>query len=585
MKLTTISRRRLVLATMLIGLVGMAVAYWSHSKRKPRPVDVDALIDQLNEASNKVRFVGYFESGSEILQFSQPMEQLVALGDTAREPLYRRLNEKPIQNEVVLILGAIGDESTVRRLIEAYPEIDELHRCTEDLQADPDRFKVACFSCALVHLTQQSIGYNRWGADFTPWNRQKWQEWWNTYHKVFWVSDEPDDMVIEAQGLSYLRSRVITFQGGWFRDHKLRIETDPTGVPTFFPGNPPSQRTLKSLPQILAQLNKALKDEDVEVRICAVHQFRRLGPKAKDSVANLIVAITDDDGRVREAATSNFYWIGANGEEAIPALLDAFYHDRDDDVRHSAALSLSKVGDQAIPHLVQALQDKDPEVRRLAAWALCNHDPKRKDVIPALQAVSKDEDPQVRASVLGAMEIIDNENPRVFEALLAGLEDPAPVVRRACAWHFWRMGAPMAKNAAEALTCLFHDNDPTVREEAINTLDKIGSLTRKHIPVLIRLLKDEAWQVRSNAAQALGTFGPIAKPAVDDLGETLKDPEAQVRWNAASTLGNIGPDARTALPDLINALEDDDRHVQSNVRDALKKIDPTESCRACSMER
>jgi hypothetical protein len=81
-------------------------------------------------------------------------------------------------------------------------------------------------------------------------NRKKRQDWWAKNHKVFWISGEP-------------------------------------GGATFIPGNPASPRTLKSVPQILAQLDKALEDADPEVRAAAVEGYAKIGPKAKTTLEDV----------------------------------------------------------------------------------------------------------------------------------------------------------------------------------------------------------------------------------------------------------------------------------------------------------
>jgi HEAT repeat protein len=542
MKLPKLSKRRLIAAAILIGLIWLAVAHWaSHTKHKELTSDVDTLIELLSEPENKVQVVGHIVPGGEILKYSPPMEKLIALGDAAREPSHQRLGDERIQNEIVLVLGAIGDDSTVPLLIDAYPDSVVQREPPDSARTDPVRLKLICFSHALTYLTHEGISRSRWGTDFTPGNRKKWQEWWAKNHRVFWVTGEP-------------------------------------GRATYIPGNPPSPRTLKSVPQILAQLNLALQDADAEVRTAAAKRLAHVGPNAKGSVPNLIVALGDKDARVREAAANTFYFIGSSGEEAVPALLEAMRHDEVSNVRSNAALSLAKVGAPAIPHLLEALRDKDAEVRRLAAWSLGEHNPKRKDVLPALQTASKDTDPNVREYALSSMGIIDSENSDVFRALLAGLEDPSPVVRRGCAYDFWRMG-PRAQSAAKPLIGLLEDHDLGVRREAMNALLKIGSLTREHVPLLTKLLKDETWEVRSSAAEALGKIGPQAKAAVESLRETLRDPHPQVRWWSADALGNIGPGAKPAIPDLIKALRDKEDLVRTLAREALQKIDPTGAAR------
>jgi HEAT repeat protein len=524
--------------------MGVGVAFWAgHAKHEDQPADVIAsLIEQLGEPANKVEVVGHIVPGGEMLAYSPPMQRLIALGDAARAPLHRRLGDKRIQNEVVLILGAIGDDSTVPLLIDAYPDAAVPAEPAAVTHPDPIRLSHICFAHALTCLTHQSISRSRWGTDFSPANRKKWQDWWAKNRKVFWVTGEP-------------------------------------GTATFIPDSSPCPRTLKTVPEVLAQLDEALKDEDAQVRAAAADGYGRLGPQARGAVAHLIAALQDPDAAVRNAAAGACYFIQPDRLEVVLALLEAMRHDKVGNVRSSAALSLARVGEPALSHLLKALKDEDPETRRLAASALGEVAPKRKALLPALQAASRDKDANVRSYALGSMEIIDSSNPLVFQALLAGLADPSPVVRQGCAWHFGRMG-PRAEPATRRLVGLLQDKEDGVRREVIYALLRIGSLSGEHVPLLIALLKDKTWEVRASAAEALGKVGPGAKDAVEGLRKTLKDRQRQVRWWAAEALGGIGPDARSAIPDLIEALRDEEELVRNLAGQALKKIDPVIAAKA-----
>jgi hypothetical protein len=127
------------------------------------------------------------------------MKALIRLGADALQPLHERLEDPRIQNEVVLILGAIGDRSTVPLLIDAYPN----GRIARDEVSGPDRLRVICFGFALSYLTGQSIGRSREGADFNPSNRELWRAWWERDGPTFvvpatkpnasWVPNYPAD--------------------------------------------------------------------------------------------------------------------------------------------------------------------------------------------------------------------------------------------------------------------------------------------------------------------------------------------------------------------------------------------------------
>lgn len=148
--------------------------------------DVKGLIEQLNEPANKVRVGFVIIPGGEMLEFSPPMKKLMMLADKAHDPLQARLGDQRIQNEVAVILGAIGNETTVPALIQVYPE-GNLRKAKE---GSPEYLKGVCLTFALTYLTGQPIGRSRWGADLKPENKKLWNDWWAKEGKTFKVPAE-----------------------------------------------------------------------------------------------------------------------------------------------------------------------------------------------------------------------------------------------------------------------------------------------------------------------------------------------------------------------------------------------------------
>lgn len=78
--------------------------------------------------------------------------------------------------------------------------------------------------------------------------------------------------------------------------------------------------------------------------------------------------------------------LGRIGQPAVPMLMNALQH-RDPHVRLQAAQVLAKIGPEAkaaVPILVAALDDQDPRVRRASARALGQIGPAAQDAVPAL---------------------------------------------------------------------------------------------------------------------------------------------------------------------------------------------------------
>ena len=135
---------------------------------------------------------------------------------------------------------------------------------------------------------------------------------------------------------------------------------------------------------------------------------------------------------------------------------------------------------------------------------------------------------------------------------------------------------PDAKAAVPALTEVLKDKDKDVRDAAAEALGKIGPEAKAAVPALIEALKDQYEHVRELAAQALAQIGPEAKEAVSALIEALKDQDKSVRINAAQALAQIGPEAKEAVSALIEALKDqnEDIGIPACAAEALGKIGP-----------
>ena len=134
--------------------------------------------------------------------------------------------------------------------------------------------------------------------------------------------------------------------------------------------------------QKVEKLIKKLQDQNVNARMNAVRALGKIGtPEAIKAV-----------------------------EDAIPFLIQQLQSDQDKWVRMLAAMALSAVGEgakDAVPDLIQALQDQDVSVRYYAAYALGKIGQDAKDAVPALiQALQNDHNVRGRDSATIALEKI-----------------------------------------------------------------------------------------------------------------------------------------------------------------------------------
>jgi len=181
--------------------------------------------------------------------------------------------------------------------------------------------------------------------------------------------------------------------------------------------------------------------------------------------------------------------------------------------------------------------------------------------IPLLQALN-DRDPDVRlaaARSLGRLRPRSAAGPLLY-ALIAGL-----VPRAVAANALLSIGAA----ALPGIRGLMQDDHPAARANAVELLGRLGN-PRDSIAVRERL-GDDAPLVRQRACEALARLG--ADDAGDALEELLSDDVADVRITAAAALATVG-DERSA-PTLLRLVHHDCVEVAEVAARSLAAVAPS----------
>lgn len=91
-------------------------------------------------------------------------------------------------------------------------------------------------------------------------------------------------------------------------------------------------------------------------------------------------------------------------------------------MRETAAAALGRIGQPAVPQLVEALTSPNPTLRHQAADTLARIGPSAKDAVPALVKAMEDQDPTVRKAAARALGQIGPDAadavPQLIEMLL-----------------------------------------------------------------------------------------------------------------------------------------------------------------------
>lgn len=228
-----------------------------------------------------------------------------------------------------------------------------------------------------------------------------------------------------------------------------------------------------------------------------------------DSISILLDLMRDQSWELREAASRVLREVQTDVSNELVDTFQSWSWNRDED--DNIIVALKRIGDDAIPVLLNLLEDEDWNRRCGAAW-----------VLGGLQD---------RAAVPG---------------LLRALNDPQAVVRKESAVALSLIRDP--ETIASLLT-LLRDIDWEVRKTAADALASIGTSA---IPGLLRMLQDASNDVRRIAILVLGRLGDAM--AVPALLIELKTSNTDVRAAAVHALGQIRDEE--AIPELTKCLSD-----------------------------
>ncbi len=183
-------------------------------------------------------------------------------------------------------------------------------------------------------------------------------------------------------------------------------------------------------------LIEVLQDKDKLVRANAARALGKIGPEAEPAIPALMQAIKDKVMIVRMGAASGLGGIGPKARETIPLLADALESPHEDhNVKREAAEALGKMGSEAIPALVKALQNTQYFVRRMSARALGEIG--GADVVPALIKALQDDDRSVQVITAQVLGKIGPDAKEAIPALTRALQDEYYPVRTSATRALW----------------------------------------------------------------------------------------------------------------------------------------------------
>jgi hypothetical protein len=226
--------------------------------------------------------------------------------------------------------------------------------------------------------------------------------------------------------------------------------------------------------------------------------------------------------------------------------------------RASAAADLGLIHfPDAVPALVQALNDPDVRVRQAAVWAVGQVG--SPEALAGLVHLLGDPSLAVSHRV---QEVLAERGREVVGAMLSYAGGTSSRSGRLAAIELF--GWLRITTASDLLLVYMSDLDPEVRVKSVKAAAAIGD--PRFLETFHAALDDSSWPVRCQAAKGLSLFG--SPESVPRLTVALRDRQWWVRFYAATALAEGGPAGAEALS---SALQDPEPSVRDMARYLLER--------------
>jgi HEAT repeat protein len=257
-------------------------------------------------------------------------------------------------------------------------------------------------------------------------------------------------------------------------------------------------------------LGSLLSDRDSWVRCRAAASLGRMGKEAVSVVPQLVESLRDSDFCVAEKSALA---LGSMGDAAVPALLGAL-RSNNAAARKGAARSLGYMSPdihaQVAAALLPDLLNKDPFLRGETAM---NVTAMGKVGIPIYLEALKQKDEDLRQRAVDGLGEIGLVTPEVVDALIGLFKDPQRTIRLKASVVLGRMGQ-RDESVYKAVAPGLASKDKDVLLGTVRSLGAMGGVAEPSLPQMVYLLEESSDRdLRNESAEALVSMGTRASLA------------------------------------------------------------------------
>jgi HEAT repeat protein len=225
------------------------------------------------------------------------------------------------------------------------------------------------------------------------------------------------------------------------------------------------------------------------------------------------------------------------------------------------AVRAAEPSEPGLSKLLSDLTSGDKAVRRDASYRISQQRPPDREAVPALIEALDDQDDQVWFNSITALARIGPDAGDAVPALVTQLEKSSTSRNSRQVWYrvAFALGS-IGQPAFPALTEALAHKSTFVRSGAAKALQWVGPKADSFVPLLIRALGDDDSDVREQAAVSLGAIGD---PAYQPVLDTLASDRPEVRQAVALALQWLGISGEAEFAVLLDA---DERETDADTR-------------------
>lgn len=168
---------------ILISLLSCSSSSNAHNKTVGESEEITKLIAELHKYDWQEPEIMAVSPTIWNFGFTDPMEKILLFGTAAQEPLLEKISDSQIKDQVIILLGGVGDERAIEPIINSMIEVREMDKI-------PNSKKInLCANLALTNITAADVIWPHSGGPvmencpFTP--KICWEKWWKENKDTF----------------------------------------------------------------------------------------------------------------------------------------------------------------------------------------------------------------------------------------------------------------------------------------------------------------------------------------------------------------------------------------------------------------